>query len=307
VDDEVAAGVDRLVELGYAIALDDYVHGSSHERLLKLASVVKLDLLDTPIEDLREIAASCAGYPGITLLGERLETAEHLAAARELGCRLFQGYALGRPTVHSVRTLSTSRIRQIQLLAELSDPDVDLEHVVSLVAQEPSLAMRLLRVSNSASAGLYRRVSSVRDSVVLLGVQRVREWVALMVLVDVVPEADEVQLATTVARARMCQQVAEQFSVPGDVAFTAGLLAGVADLLGVPVASLVAGLPVAEDLAGALIHGQGPLAPVLLAVAAYDQGDLDALGRLRLPLGGLGMTYLSATAWSQSTLRVTGG
>jgi hypothetical protein len=34
VDDEVIAGIAALVEAGYRIALDDFVWGSSHERLL---------------------------------------------------------------------------------------------------------------------------------------------------------------------------------------------------------------------------------------------------------------------------------
>jgi EAL and modified HD-GYP domain-containing signal transduction protein len=307
VDDEVAAGVARLAAQGYAIALDDFVRGSSHERLLGLASVVKLDVLDTRPEDLAEIVATCARYPGITLLGERLETAEHLRAARRLGCELFQGYALGRPTVHTARTLPTSRIRQVQLLAELSAPDVDLPRVVALVGREPSLAVRLLRVSNSVSAGLARRVSSVHEAVVLLGVRRVREWVALMVLGDVAPDADEARLASAVARARMCQQIAEQVSVAGDVAFTAGLLAGVADLLGTPVDALLSGLPVADELAEALVRGSGPLGRVVRAVAAYDQADLGELHRLGLPLDHLGQAYLSAMAWSRDALGAVGG
>ena len=302
IDDEVAAGVDRLVEQGYAIALDDFVRGSSQERLLKQASVVKLDVLGTSAEDLAEIVNTCAGYPEITLLGERLETPEHLAQARELGCELFQGYALGRPTVHSVRTLSASKLRQVELLAELSNPDVDLLRVVSLVSREPSLAVRLLRVSNSASAGLNRRVSSLHEAVVMLGMRRVREWVALMVLGEVAPEADEAQVTSAVARARMCQQVAERAAVAGEVAFTAGLLLGVAELLGSPVDDLLAGLPVAEELADALVRGAGPLGRVVRAVTAYDNADLPELFRLGLPLEGLGEAYLSATAWSREAM-----
>jgi len=307
VDDEVVAGVRRLVEQGYAIALDDFVCGSSHERLLEFASVVKLDLLDTPPADLTEIVATCRRYPGITLLGERLETPGHLLTARRLGCTLFQGYALGRPTVHTARTLSASRVRQVELLAELTAKDVDLARVVSLVGREPSLAVRLLRVSNSVSAGLARRVSSVHEAVVLLGIRRVREWVALMVLGEVAPEADEARLTSAVARARMCQQVAEQVSVAGDTAFTAGLLVGVADLLGIPVERLLTGLPLADELADAVVRGAGPLGRVVRAVMAYDQLDLGGLRQLGLPMNCLGQAYLSATAWSHEAMGSVSG
>src|SRR2546430_1514008 len=62
IDDEVLAGVAKLAGQGYRIALDDFVRGSSHERLLELASVVKLDLQATSPEDLARIAATGARY-----------------------------------------------------------------------------------------------------------------------------------------------------------------------------------------------------------------------------------------------------
>ena len=302
VDDEVVAGVTELVEQGYRIALDDFVRGSSQERLLELASVVKLDVLDTGPEELSEIAALCRRYPEITLLGERLETTEHVRLARQLGCTLFQGYALGRPKVYSARSLSASRVRQLELLAELSGEDVDMSRVVALVGREPSLALRLLRVTNSVSAALSRRVSSLHEAVVMLGIRRVREWVALMVLGDMTPDSDDARLAEAVARARMCQQIAEQVAVEGDMAFTAGLLVGVADLLGTPMETLLGGLPVAAELTDALVHGEGPLGRVVRAVIAYDHVDLPELRRLGLPLDRLGQAYLSATAWSHQAL-----
>src|SRR5439155_24401678 len=85
VDDEVAAGVDRLVDQGYAIALDDFVRGSSHERLLKQESAVKLDLLCTSPERLVGIIDAWSASPEITRLGERLDTPEHLDQVRASG------------------------------------------------------------------------------------------------------------------------------------------------------------------------------------------------------------------------------
>ena len=302
VDDEVVAGVTQLVAQGYTIALDDYIRDSEHGRLLELASVVKLDLLDTSPEDVAAIVRACRQHPAITLLGERLETAEYVAAARRLGCELFQGYALGRPTVHSTRTLPASRTRTVELLAALSGPEVDLGAVIAMVGREPALAIRLLRLSNSAAAGLPRRVASVHEAVVLLGLRRVREWVALMLLADVAPGADETLLASAVARARMCQQIAAETTVAGEVAFTAGLLMGVAELLGTPVQELLAGLPVADELADALLRGTGPLGLVVRAVTAYDRADLVELRGLGLPLDRLSRAYLSAAAWSREAM-----
>jgi c-di-GMP-related signal transduction protein len=302
IDDAVMQGVARLKDLGYRIALDDFLPGSPHARLLPLATVVKLDMLDTEPDGLAEIAAACARHTGITLLAEKVETPEHLATARELGCRLFQGYALGRPTTVSAQALSPSRLSQVELLASLSRPEIDMSQIVSLVSRDAALSLRLLRVSNSVTAGLRRRVSSVHQAVMLLGTQRIREWVGLMVLGNVASGADGHQLSAAVARARMCQYLAEQTGEAGDVAFTAGLLVGVADLLGVPVDEVVTGLPIGGELATALVRGEGPLADLIQAVLAYERADLAEAGRARLAPTALVQAYLSAAAWSSKVV-----
>ena len=73
IDDEVLAGVTRLSELGYPIALDDFVWGLGHERLLHLTSYVKLDLLDGDADRIAELVDSCRQYPDIRLVAERVE------------------------------------------------------------------------------------------------------------------------------------------------------------------------------------------------------------------------------------------
>jgi EAL and modified HD-GYP domain-containing signal transduction protein len=302
VDDDVLAGIQRLAADGYAVALDDYVNGSSQSRLLEYAAVVKLDLLGTSEDDLRAIVRTCRRYPRITLLGERLETPEDVQLARTLGCQLFQGYALGRPTVRSAAALTPARMRQLELLTMLAKGDVDIAEIAGRVSADPVLSLRLLRISNSAGSGLARQVSSVHEAVMLLGLRRIRDWVSVMLIGDVTGTADEARLATAVARARMCQEVAEQGGIAGPAAFTAGLLRGIADLLGTPVRDLLAGLPVSPELTAALVDGDGRLGEVLQAVAAYERADLVSAAESGLAPDVFSQAYLSATGWSMRTL-----
>jgi EAL and modified HD-GYP domain-containing signal transduction protein len=301
VDDEVIAGVTLLANEGYQIALDDFAPGSPHEQLLPQATVVKLDVLNTDEAGLRSIVAACAPYPRIWLLAEKVETPEHMALGRRLGCRLFQGYWLSRPTVITGRALSPSHARQMQLLSALARPDVDTRQISMLVSRDPALALRLLRLSNSAAAGLKHRVSSVYQAVTLLGPRRIREWLALMVLGDLTG-ASSTHLGGAVARARMCQQMAEHIGLSGEVAFTAGLLLGVAELLGVPVAEVLSGLPVGDELTAALVDGHGRLAELLQAVVAYENADLEKAGRAQLPMDLMVHAYVSAAVWSDRTI-----
>jgi EAL and modified HD-GYP domain-containing signal transduction protein len=299
-DAEVVAGVLRLAAAGYRLALDDFVLGSGHERLFDVASYVKLDLMATPPPELRAAVTACAGF-GLTLVAERLETADDIEFARGLGFHLMQGYALGRPQTLSAGSLNPAHVRRLELFAALNAVDIDFERVVSIVNTDPALSVRILQATNSAQAGLSRAVSSIREAVALLGTARIRQWVALMVVSDVTAASDE-HLAAMITRARLCQTVSERLGASGDTGFTVGLLAGIADLMDEPVAEMVARLPLAEPVAHALTRGDGPVGRALAVVRAYERNDASALAAAPVAEAEVARSYLSALGWSRRIL-----
>jgi EAL and modified HD-GYP domain-containing signal transduction protein len=302
IDDAVLAGTARLVQQGYEIALDDFVFGLGHERLLGLASYVKLDLLIREPDELAEVVAQCRRYPGIQLVAERVETEEHILLAQRLGFDLLQGYAVGRPQVLTAVALSPSRLRRLELLGAVTAEDADIAKVSAIVQSDPALSYRVLRATNSAASGLPRKVASVRDAVVLLGSAKIRQWAALMLVSDVAESATEDQLSTTMARARLCQTVAERLGLQGEAAFTVGLLAGVAELISEPIAELVNRLPLTVEVADALVDGHGRLGQVLSIVRAYEIADEHALAAAPVSSADLAKAYLSAVGWSMRTI-----
>jgi EAL and modified HD-GYP domain-containing signal transduction protein len=298
IDDEVVAGITALVAEGYHIALDDFVWGEGHERLLSLASYVKLDLLEGDLNRLEEIVVACRRHPDIQLVAERLETTEQLAIADRYGMELRQGYALSRPQVLTASSISPSRLRRLELLSALSAPDAKLDSVLSIIASDPALTLRVLRATNSAAHAAAARVSSVRQAVVLIGLPQIRQWAMLMVIDDVA-EATEDQLITALTRARLSENVAAALGVAVEDAFMAGLITGVAALLNMSNASLSDQLPLSTEIADALLDGTGPVGRVLHIVDAYERGDV-------VPeCPHLAADYIDALRWSTRAVLAT--
>jgi EAL and modified HD-GYP domain-containing signal transduction protein len=108
-------------------------------------------------------------------------------------------------------------------------------------------------------------------------------------------------MVSTLTRARLSEMVADSVGAAPDAAFMAGLITGVADLLGQTHAAMAVQLPLAADLTAALVHGTGPLGRVLRIVNAYEAGSLSDLAGDR-PLAD---RYLDAIRWSARTVRVT--
>ncbi|WP_433220070.1 EAL and HDOD domain-containing protein [Dactylosporangium sp. CS-047395] len=300
VDDRVVDGVGALAAAGYAIALDDFVPGSEHERLLPVASYVKIDFLGLDAGGRAIIRSLRERHPHLRFVAERLETEPDIAEARGLGYELFQGYALDRPVVASTRSLSASRMRCIQLLGEFMEAESDVPAIVAHVSADPALSYRLLRAANCAWNGSARTVSTVHGAVMLLGIAQVRDWVMLMLVGDLTLAGDE-RMADALIRAQLCRLVAEQAGQPGDEAFVVGLLSSVAELIGQAPAVLSQQLPLSDATRSALADGSGPLGPTYSAVNAYLHGTPPPVSA-----GDLVTPYLQAVRWATETVRRIG-
>lgn len=64
-----------------------------------------------------------------------------------------------------------------KVLEILKNPDADLTALVSIIEKDQALTAKVLRVSNSAYYGLVRRISTVKDAVVTLGFNNMRNQV----------------------------------------------------------------------------------------------------------------------------------
>jgi c-di-GMP-related signal transduction protein len=293
IDDEVLAGITALTEAGYRIALDDFVWGSGHEVLFGLASYVKLDLLDGDLSRLDEVVAACRQFPKIQIVAERLETADQVAIADRYGMELRQGYMFSHPQVLTVASLSPSRLRRLELVGALSAAEPDLERIVSIIASDPPLSLRVLRASNSVAAGHANRVSSVRQAVVMVGLPHIRQWALLMVLDDGGGTTEE-HMVRVLTRARLCENIASWFGAAPDGAFMAGVISGVGALLSVTPEAMAEQFPLAPAIVAALTEGTGRLGRVLRAVDAYENGEFGSFD--------LAGQYMDAVCWSTRAL-----
>lgn len=64
-----------------------------------------------------------------------------------------------------------------KVLSMVNDPDVDVTDLVSVIEKDQGLTAKVLRVSNSAFFGLARRIATVREAVVALGLNNIRNQI----------------------------------------------------------------------------------------------------------------------------------
>jgi len=275
-DPEVLAELTRLGELGYTIALDDFVMGDDSLPLLEVAHYVKLDVHAYTRVQLAEQVAALEPY-NVKLIAARIEDHDTFEFCREAGFDYFQGYFFCRPRTAAGHGIPANRIAQMRMMAVLQDPDCELDDIERAISNDLGLSLRLLRWINSAYFLLPRKVSSVREALILLGVRNVRSWALLMTLAGIEDLPGEL-IRTAMTRAKMCELVAQALDRPDtDAHFTVGLFSVVDAFMNTSMRDVLSELPLSSEVSEALLERSGHLSEVLDWVLAYERGHFECL------------------------------
>src|SRR6185312_5652744 len=212
----------------------------------------------------------------------------------------FQGFFLSTPDVVAGAAPPSGRVGELRALAGLYAQST-FEELEETIARDVGLSYRLLTYLNSAYFNLPRRVASVREALMLLGMHAVKRWATLIVLSGAQDAPHELTL-TALVRARLCELIGRELSAEtgAEAYFTVGLFSVVDTLAQAPLAQALETLPLTEDARVALLEQRGPMGDALAATIAYERGELDVVAQ-RLPGLALGDRYLSAIAWADAT------
>lgn len=307
-DREVIDACRRLKQMGYMIALDDFVDSPEWAPLVALADIIKVDFRLTGRSEQRALVSRYAGR-NIRMLAEKVETQEEYAAGMEMGYSFFQGYFFCRPEMMQHRTLPSSKLAYLELLRAATAPEFDIEELAFKIKHEASLTFRLLRYLNSAAFGLRSEIHSVPHALSMLGERELRKWVAV-ISVSVLADGKPDELMTVpLVRGRFCELMAPHAGLAGHAndLFLMGLLSVMDAILGQPLDSILAELPVRGEIKDALLARKGLYWQLLEIATAHERADWEKVTELSSLAGmkeeEVSALYVSAVDWSTALRR----
>lgn len=296
VTDEIIIAVKKLVAQGYIIALDDFIFDESLRPLVKLAKIIKIDLLALTDDELREHVAILK-QEGVQLLAEKVETQEQYQLCQELGFDFYQGYFFCKPSIIKEEAIPDDNSNIITIISALQNPDVEIDDVEELISRDVGLSYKLLRLLNSASIGLPKKVESIRQGLVILGLKTIKSWVTLIALNDLPTKIPEI-MTNALVRAKMCEDLADAYNCDKGSAFLVGLFSPIDAIMSRAMDEILEELPLSEEIKQTLLHQEGNLGQLLNDVIHYEQGHWDNINSTTSSLEELGASYLISTEWT---------
>lgn len=303
--DDIMTSCSNLKKKGYMLALDDFVFSEEYLPLIAMADIIKVDFLTTP-PHLREAVVKSLKNRNIKFLAEKIETIEDFEMAKQLGYTLFQGYFFSKPVILSVHDVSPSKLNYLLLIQKANDSEFDFELIADIISRDISLTYKLLRLVNSAAFGFRFRIKSVRQALMILGMEEIRKWVSLIAIRGIGKDHPDEIITTSLVRARFLERLSVAYNNNTnnhDECFLTGLFSTLDVLMNRPMIEILKEIAITDDIVEALIHNGGQMGHAFSLILAYEKADWDRVtqlcGELGFDCGKVTDIYLEALGWSR--------
>ncbi|MFG6147204.1 EAL and HDOD domain-containing protein [Halobacillus sp. B23F22_1] len=298
----------ELKEKGFSIALDDVmsIEQRNIQELLTYVDIIKIDIRQSS-KTIRTEIGKIAQDKNITLLAEKVETAEEFNQCMREGFELFQGYYISRPVIVSAVDIPLYRSSYFPIIKELSveEEDINLDRVIQIFERDLALTYKLLRLINFSSS-LSKPVQSIKQAVQLFGVEPLKKWMYVFTVEEESPApASQETMKSSLQRAKMCEQIGISMGHNrlGEQYFLTGLLSAVNVIMQCSSEEVMNTLPLDTAIHEAL-NGEDNMHRLILDIAvAVEHAEFERLEpileKMDLSLSELLEIYGQAIAWTE--------
>jgi c-di-GMP phosphodiesterase len=219
-------------------------------------------------------AAAPSGVRKVTTVQTGVRTSAEAEQAFQRGAVAVLGWSRDEAVVKGdLKRPVPADVTVVMDLIRGVDREEPASRLEAMLKREPTIAFRLLRYLNSPAFGLSVEVNSFGHAVMLLGHQRLKRWLALLLASSSNEPGARVTMHAAVRRGLFMEELARSH---GDTEMSAemficGIFSLLDRLLRQPVAQLLEGVPVPERVRLALLGEGGPYQPYLQLVQAMEQ------------------------------------
>ncbi len=281
VDQELINRVIDLKAKGYQFALDDYEFTDEFDRLIPFMDYIKVELLNLSLKELEQKMAIFESShlsklkKRPILLAEKVEDQATYDLCHSMGFELFQGYFLERPKPIYGKKIDNHSDTALQIVVKLQKNDLSIEELSYAISRDTKLSYQILKIVNSPLCRLPKKVESLQDAVIYLGLEQIKKWAMAMALSGNSSQSNEL-FRLLLTRARACELIATYHKHDkAESYFTIGLFSGIDAVMLADKEWLVKKLELADGITEALLEYKGEKGRILRRVIDIEHGDFE--------------------------------
>jgi c-di-GMP-related signal transduction protein len=303
-----------LKDFGYEIALDDFVLNETNPFSLALfpfVDIIKVDFQKTPFE-IREKIEKLAKKYQIKLLAEKIETIQEFNQAVLRGYQYFQGYFFAEPSIVSTEDIPAYFHSYMEIIKNLSNNEPRIDIIAQWIEKDLSLSYKLLKLINSPAFRPRQKIKSIRQSIVLLGLNEIQKWIYVLAIRDISGFKHDFSnelITISLTRAKMCEFLGgEKNETSNSPYFLTGMFSLMDSLLNISMEKVLSTLPLHEDICDALKGKQNHLKELLDLAISVEKGNWEEFNRyccqLKMDSNKVLTYFQQAQSWSINLMKI---
>ncbi|WP_313893012.1 HDOD domain-containing protein [Psychrobacillus sp.] len=307
---ELIEELREIKSLGFFIALDDFVLQKNvdlYDELFTIVDYIKVDFILSSLAERQAIEQIVkANYPHIVLLAEKVETRAQFYAAKAVGYELFQGYFFAKPEIIKGTEIPANIAQYFRVIGLLKDESVTIEEIAEEIERDVSLSFKVLKMINSPVVRTKSKVRSIKQGVLMLGLDELNHWLYVLLLRESKTKDFENGLALIEAslfRAKFCELLAKQKQLKNaSEYFLIGIFSLIDTLLHRSMNQLLQELPLTDEVAETLSGANTAMLPFLELAIACDEVRWDDMiagaNAIEVDHATLNSLYIEARRWA---------
>ena len=286
IDNQFIQKIDELIELGYEFTLDDFVYNKKNIQKYKLLfpkiKYLKVDLQANSMINMQRVVKQLGKYD-IKFLAEKVETKEDFEKLRDIGYEYFQGFYFAKPNILATKKINPAKKETINIL-NMIQTDEELSKIIVQIEEHPVVSINLLKFLNSVHFGFKSTITSIKQAIVLLGKQKLKNWLILLLYIIDDDTFDNPIFIMIKNRSKFMIEILKCTKYYNEenyeLIYLTGILSKIDVILNTPIEESLNELNIDKVVQDAIINKKGLSGDILSLAEANENNDSEKMDKL---------------------------
>lgn len=282
--------IQQYAKEGYKIAVNEFEFAPRYLAALDSIDYIKLNFRTLTENALKNIIA-IAHSMGKKCVAVNIDDEKRYNLAVKLDVDAMEGtYVAEKLTIktHNSGYLQSNFFR---LMVAVTQDEADIEEIERIISVDATLTYGLLKMANSCYFAPHHKVTTIRQAVMTMGLNELRQWVYLLSASNAenqMEEGAEEFLKLSFMRATFCYKLmnyASNMPISRQDAYLMGMFSTLNYLIDAPLSEILSQIPMVPEVQEALLHQTGRCGQLYQLTISYERADWAKIDSLAAELG----------------------
>lgn len=294
--------IQQYAREGYKIAVNEFQFAPRYLAMLDNIDYIKLNFQTTQeltLKNIIEIAHSMNKQ----CIAVGIDNEQLYQQALKLKVDALEGTVVAEKMTQKTHSSGYMQSNFFRLMVAVIKDEPDIDEIERIISVDATLTYGLLRIANSRYFSLRSKVTNVRQAIMTIGLNELKQWVYLLSASNAENQMDEGAeefLRLSLMRANFCSSLmnyAKDMPINKSDAYLLGMFSTLNYLIDAPLEEILQPVPVCQEVKDALLRHTGRCGMLYDLALCYERADwtqIDSLaGELHIQTNLLTSLYFS--------------